>query len=190
MLLSCLILPLSFWTTHIVLSLFARFLFSHTPTQNPLRTLESGHHHTHAFVCLSEQSPILTPACTCPKHSPSALCYTVTQCLNICIHHSYLQMNRSKWFSFKEYSMHNLTHLRGSPPSYGGMMTTLTVTDVLRRSIICSWVSVTAATLQISTNRLPCLSPACQAKPYSSTCMRKPQTKCSNNPVMYSQDCS
>ena len=49
-------------------------------------------------------------------------------------------------------------------------MTTLTVTDVLSRSIICSCVSVTAATLQISTNRLPCLSPACQAKPYSSTC--------------------
>ena len=48
-------------------------------------------------------------------------------------------------------------------------MTTLTVTEVLSRSIICSWVSVTAATLQISTNRLPCLSPACQAKPYSST---------------------
>lgn len=62
------------------------------------------------------------------------------------------------------------THLRGPPSSYGGMMTTLTVTDVLRRSIICSWVSVTAATLQISTRRLPCLSPACQAKPYSSTC--------------------
>lgn len=64
------------------------------------------------------------------------------------------------------------THLRGPPSSYGGMMTTLTVTDVLSRSIICSWVSVTAATLQISTNRLPCLSPACQAKPYSSTCKR------------------
>lgn len=49
-------------------------------------------------------------------------------------------------------------------------MTTLTVTEVLSRSIICSWVRVTAATLQISTSLLPCLSPACQAKPYSSTC--------------------
>lgn len=49
-------------------------------------------------------------------------------------------------------------------------MTTLTVTEVLSRSIICSWVSVTAATLQISTSLLPCRSPACQAKPYSSTC--------------------
>ncbi|TNN41160.1 hypothetical protein EYF80_048675 [Liparis tanakae] len=30
--------------------------------------------------------------------------------------------------------------------------------------------NVTAATLQISTSRLPCRSPACHAKPYSSTC--------------------
>lgn len=68
--------------------------------------------------------------------------------------------------------MQTATHLRGPPSSYGGMMITLTVTEVLNRSIICSCVSVTAATLQISTNRLPCLRPACQAKPYSSTWMK------------------
>lgn len=74
---------------------------------------------------------------------------------------------------FKGNHTQTATHLRGPPSSYGGMMTTLTVTDVLSRSIICSCVSVTAATLQISTNRLPCLRPACQAKPYSSTWMKK-----------------
>lgn len=73
---------------------------------------------------------------------------------------------------FKGNHTQTSTHLRGPPSSYGGMMTTLTVTEVLSRSIICSCVSVTAATLQISTNRLPCLRPACQAKPYSSTWMK------------------
>lgn len=61
-------------------------------------------------------------------------------------------------------------YLRGVASSCGGMMTTRTVTVVLRRSIICSWVSVATATLQISTSRLPCRSPACQAYPYGSTC--------------------
>jgi len=54
-------------------------------------------------------------------------------------------------------------YLRGVQSSYGGMMTTFTVTDVLRRSIICSWLRVATATLQISTSRLPCRSPACHA---------------------------
>lgn len=82
--------------------------------------------------------------------------------------HTLCVYRRCRWPGKIE-SIEILTHLRGPPSSYGGMMTTLTVTDVLSRSIICSWVSVTAATLQISTNRLPCLRPACQAKPYSST---------------------
>ena len=56
-------------------------------------------------------------------------------------------------------------YLRGVPSSKGGMMTTLTVTEVRSRSIIWSWVSVTTATLQISTRRLPCRRPACQANP-------------------------
>ncbi len=60
-------------------------------------------------------------------------------------------------------------HLRALPSSKGGIMTTFTVTEVRSRSIIWSCESVTAATLQISTKRLPCRSPACQAKPYSST---------------------
>lgn len=58
-----------------------------------------------------------------------------------------------------------VAHLRGVASSCGGMMTTRTLTVVLRRSIICSWVSVATATLQISTSRLPCRSPACQAYP-------------------------
>lgn len=56
-------------------------------------------------------------------------------------------------------------YLRGVASSCGGMMTTRTLMVVLRRSIICSWVSVATATLQISTSRLPCRSPACQAYP-------------------------
>ena len=52
-------------------------------------------------------------------------------------------------------SLGGQTYLRGVPSSKGGMMTTLTVTEVRSRSIIWSWVSVTTATLQISTNRLP-----------------------------------
>lgn len=62
-------------------------------------------------------------------------------------------------------SAHSLLfqYLRGVQSSYGGTMTTFTVTDVLSRSIICSWLSVATATLQISTSRLPCRSPACQA---------------------------
>lgn len=56
-------------------------------------------------------------------------------------------------------------YLRGVQSSYGGTMTTFTVTDVLRRSIICSWLRVATATLQISTSLLPCRSPACHAYP-------------------------
>lgn len=56
-------------------------------------------------------------------------------------------------------------YLRGVASSCGGIMTTRTVTVVLRRSIICSWVSVATATLQISTSRLPWRRPACQAYP-------------------------
>lgn len=55
------------------------------------------------------------------------------------------------------------TYLRGVASSCGGMMTTRTVTEFRRRSIICSWVRVATATLQISTKRLPWRSPACQA---------------------------
>lgn len=48
-------------------------------------------------------------------------------------------------------------------------MTTFTVTDVRKRSIICSWVRVATATLQISTRRLPCRRPAFHANPKGST---------------------
>lgn len=61
------------------------------------------------------------------------------------------------------------SYLRGVPSSWGWITTTLTLTDVRSRSIICSWVRVATATLQISTSRLPCLSPAFQAKPNGST---------------------
>lgn len=59
--------------------------------------------------------------------------------------------------------------LRGEPSSWGWMITTFTVTDVRSRSIICSWVRVATATLQISTRRLPWRRPAFQAKPKGST---------------------
>lgn len=66
------------------------------------------------------------------------------------------------------------SYLRGVPSSWGWIMTTLTLTDVRSRSIICSWVRVATATLQISTSRLPCLSPAFQAKPKGSTSATMP----------------
>lgn len=66
------------------------------------------------------------------------------------------QNQRNKW-------CHTTTYLRGVASSCGGMITTRTDTEVLRRSIICSCVSVATATLQISTNLLPWRSPACQA---------------------------
>lgn len=46
---------------------------------------------------------------------------------------------------------------------------TLTEMEVLNRSIICSWVSVATATLQISTSRLPWRKPAFHAYPNGST---------------------
>lgn len=143
------------------------FLFSRTPTQNPPRTLESGHYLTGLYVCANSllHSPWLLSFHDCLPTLGSAVSYL----LNICIQQSCLKISHRHYFSSKGIS----THLRGPPSSYGGMMMTLTVTEVLSRSIICSWVSVTAATLQISTSRLPCLSPACQAKPYSSTCTTK-----------------
>lgn len=60
-------------------------------------------------------------------------------------------------------------YLLGAPSSCGWIITTFTVTDVRKRSIICSWVKVATATLQISTRRLPCLRPAFHAKPKGST---------------------
>lgn len=66
------------------------------------------------------------------------------------------------------------SYLRGVPSSWGWIITTLTLTDVRSRSIICSWVRVATATLQISTSRLPCLSPAFQAKPKGSTSATMP----------------
>ncbi len=48
-------------------------------------------------------------------------------------------------------------------------MITLTLMEVRSRSIICSWVSVATATLQISTSRLPWRKPAFQAYPNGST---------------------
>ncbi len=46
--------------------------------------------------------------------------------------------------------------------------------EVRSRSIICSWVSVATATLQISTSRLPCRKPAFQAYPNGSTSATMP----------------
>ncbi len=65
-------------------------------------------------------------------------------------------------------------YLLGAPSSYGWMMTTLTLMEVRSRSIICSWVSVATATLQISTSRLPCRKPAFHAYPNGSTSATMP----------------
>lgn len=135
--------------------LFPCFIFSPTPTQNPFGTLESSHNLTCAWTVIYD-----------PLQPANTLC---------------LPPLLLAWIKID--SIQILTHLRGPPSSYGGMMTTLTVTDVLSRSIICSWVSVTAATLQISTNRLPCLRPACQAKPYSSTWNSQKKIRVWNNHV-------
>lgn len=75
--------------THRSFSLLARFLFSHTPTQNPFRTLESSHYLTHACVCLSGEGPVLTLAHSClpllpanaecpPVLSPTASTFILT----------------------------------------------------------------------------------------------------------------
>lgn len=51
---------------HISLFLFSlASLFSHTPTQNPLRTLESGHHLTRTFCVFEWERPVLAPAPSC-----------------------------------------------------------------------------------------------------------------------------
>lgn len=139
--------------------------------KNPFRTLESSHNLTN--VCLirecADYIPLPPVISECrPVLSPTA---STDRWMDGWIDNLSPGEIHSWWLTLtsKKCIVQTLTYLRGPPSSYGGMMTTFTVTDVLSRSIICSWVSVTAATLQISTNRLPCLSPACQAKPYSST---------------------
>lgn len=75
---------------HIVsFSPFVCFLFSRTPTQNPPRTLESGHYLTNAFVCLREQRPALTPGSLLSFHCCLlTLSNADAYLLNICIHQS------------------------------------------------------------------------------------------------------
>lgn len=156
------------WTAYRSLSVPLASSFHTLPHKILSEHWKSVHYLTRAFVCLSEERPVLTPARSC--HSITANTWLPLM-LSPTASTSVFATAVYTWMAH-ECNKQTPTHLRGPPSSYGGMMTTLTVTDVLSRSIICSWVSVTAATLQISTNRLPCLSPACQAKPYSSTCQR------------------
>lgn len=90
----------------------------------------------------------------------------------MCCWHLVSAVARKCWFSSK--NKKTVSYLRGVPSSWGWIITTLTLTDVRSRSIICSWVRVATATLQISTSRLPCLSPAFQAKPKGSTSATMP----------------
>lgn len=112
--------------------------YSHSlPHKNPFRTLESSHNLTH--VCLSRECadyiPLLPVISECPPDlSPTASTDGWMDRSFIPRGNSWLMTH----INSKKYIVQTLTYLRGPPSSYGGMMTTFTVTDVLSRSIICS----------------------------------------------------
>ncbi len=91
---------------------------------------------------------------------------------------SYWTVKNNKNFShFKlicPCKMKDQLYLLGVPSSCGCMTTTVTGVEVRRYSIICSWVRVPTATLQISNKRQPGRSPACQANPNGSTSATTP----------------